>query len=256
MQFRNVRHLIHGSGYKCASAPVRLTRFASGLRADIMCGAACSSLPASEVARDSQPARPTQTRERLRWSRDRSAAPLCLVTITYEQRRSASGTAKFSALRARRERQQKLPSSSSSTTIHATARPSSAASHPLRPMVIRTGRNSGYAAAGMTLPQPWFPRIRTSSSSIPMFGSVPGWSAHAAAPSQPSIGIVAPRNLTESGATDPTIRREPSVWRRSGRKPCWGRVPLGSASARSCKTSQASTRNGGPIEWATGCRLS
>lgn len=86
-----------------------------------------------------------------------------------------------------------------------------AEAHPVRPKVIRMGRNAGYAAA-----------INAAASIVdpdsdllilnPDLRLYPG----AARPlaeciAMPSVGIAVPRNYREDGTTDPTLRREPSM---------------------------------------------
>lgn len=86
-----------------------------------------------------------------------------------------------------------------------------ARAHPVRPRVIRMGRNAGYAAA-----------INAAASIIDPASDVlilnpdlrlyPG----AARPlvecaAMETVGIAVPRNFREDGTTDPTLRREPSM---------------------------------------------
>ncbi|HEY6630831.1 MAG TPA: glycosyltransferase [Rhizobiaceae bacterium] len=83
--------------------------------------------------------------------------------------------------------------------------------HPVRPRVIRMGRNAGYAAA-----------INAAASLIPKGSGLLVLNPdlrllpRAVAPlmrqiAKPSVGIVVPRNFREDGSTDPTLRREPSI---------------------------------------------
>jgi GT2 family glycosyltransferase len=129
-----------------------------------------------------------------------------------------------------------------------------AAAHPIRPRVIRMGRNAGYAAA-----------INAATATVSPAANVlilnpdlrlqPGAvRAMLDCMVNPSTGIAVPRNLRTDGTIDLTIRREPSVWT------AWAESLLGGRLAARFglgETVNDRTRyeRGGSIEWASGSAL-
>ncbi|WP_202309145.1 MULTISPECIES: glycosyltransferase family 2 protein [unclassified Mesorhizobium] len=129
-----------------------------------------------------------------------------------------------------------------------------AADHPIRPKVVRMGRNAGYAAA-----------INAAASIVdadrdllvlnPDLRLYPG----AAQPLvecalMPSVGIAVPRNFREDGTTDPTLRREPSMLT------AWAEAVLGGSLAGRLGWGEIIDEPQrydcrGSVEWATGSAL-
>jgi GT2 family glycosyltransferase len=129
-----------------------------------------------------------------------------------------------------------------------------ALNHPIRPRVIRTGRNGGYSAginaAMATIPADSDILVLNPDIRL-LLGSV---QRLAGALADPSVGIVVPRILTGEGETAYSVRREPSLV--TG----WSDALLGSRLA--CRLGLGEIvgdpglyRDGGPIEWATGAAL-
>lgn len=129
-----------------------------------------------------------------------------------------------------------------------------AEAHPVRPKVIRMGRNAGYAAG-----------INAASSMIAPGSDLlvlnPDLRLHprAVAPlmeqiAKPSVGIAVPRNLREDGTTDPTLRREPSILT------AWAEAVLGGTLAAHFGLGEIISRAGlydacRPTKWASGSAL-
>ncbi len=129
-----------------------------------------------------------------------------------------------------------------------------AEAHPLRPKVIRMGRNAGYAAAinaGASTVNPKShllvlnPDLRLYPDSVrPLLD-------HLVAR---SVGIVVPANYREDGTLDPTLRREPSMLT------AWAEAILGGTLAARLGWGEVVGEpsrydQSGTIEWATGSAL-
>lgn len=129
-----------------------------------------------------------------------------------------------------------------------------ALAHPLRPRLIRSRRNGGYAAginaATATLKSDsdvliLNPDIRLQPGCVQaLLGRF----------ADPSIGIVVPRNLCADGSLDPTIRREPSV------RTAWAESLLGGKVAARLGLSEIVDGGElygreGLVEWASGSAL-
>ncbi len=126
--------------------------------------------------------------------------------------------------------------------------------HPVRPKVIRMGRNAGYAAA-----------INAAASIIAPGSDLlvlnPDLRLHprAVAPlieqiAKPSVGIVVPRNFRDDGSTDPTLRREPSILS------AWAEAVLGGTLATRLGLGEIISAGGlydrcAPVVWASGSAL-
>ncbi|WP_449382040.1 glycosyltransferase family 2 protein [Bradyrhizobium sp. UFLA05-112] len=129
-----------------------------------------------------------------------------------------------------------------------------AAAHPVRPRVIRMGRNAGYAAA-----------INEGTATVgpdanllilnPDVRLTPGVARLLVDRLMDSaVGVVVPRNLDENGTTCWSIRREPSV------VTAWTDAILGGTLAARIGTGEmvgdpAMYDREGPIDWATGAIL-
>ncbi len=129
-----------------------------------------------------------------------------------------------------------------------------AEAHPLRPKVIRMGRNAGYAAAinaGASSVNPKShllvlnPDLRLYPDAVrPLLD-------HLVAR---SVGIVVPANYREDGTLDPTLRREPSMLT------AWAEAILGGTLAARLGWGEVVGEpsrydQSGTIEWATGSAL-
>ncbi len=129
-----------------------------------------------------------------------------------------------------------------------------AEAHPLRPKVIRMGRNAGYAAAinaGASTVNPKShllvlnPDLRLYPDAVrPLLD-------HLVAR---SVGIVVPANYREDGTLDPTLRREPSMLT------AWAEAILGGTLAARLGWGEVVGEpsrydQSGTIEWATGSAL-
>ncbi len=129
-----------------------------------------------------------------------------------------------------------------------------AEAHPLRPKVIRMGRNAGYAAAinaGASTVNPKShllvlnPDLRLYPDAVrPLLD-------HLVAR---SVGIVVPVNYREDGTLDPTLRREPSMLT------AWAEAILGGTLAARLGWGEVVGEpsrydQSGTIEWATGSAL-
>ena len=129
-----------------------------------------------------------------------------------------------------------------------------AANHPLRPRVIRSGANAGYAAginiaataarddAHLLILNPDLRLLRGSVR--PMLDAL----------GRPGAGIALPRNFKEDGDLDPTIRREPSVLS------AWSEALLGGTLAARLGVGEVVApgkryERAGPVEWATASAL-
>lgn len=129
-----------------------------------------------------------------------------------------------------------------------------AETHPVRPKVIRMGRNAGYAAAINAASS-----IMDPDSDLLILNPDLRLYPDAARPliecaAMPWVGIAVPRNFREDGTTDPTLRREPSMLT------AWAEALLGGTLAARLGwgeiVSQASLyERRGSIEWATGSAL-
>lgn len=129
-----------------------------------------------------------------------------------------------------------------------------AATHPLKPRVIRMGSNAGYAAAinaAVTLVDPnaylliLNPDIRLGDGCVKSLLRTAR---------QSTVGVAIPCNLRESGEIDPTIRREPSV------STVWCEAILGGAFAARLGLGEVVARPNDynavrSVEWATGSAL-
>jgi GT2 family glycosyltransferase len=126
--------------------------------------------------------------------------------------------------------------------------------HPIRPQVIRTGRNGGYSA-GINA------AIATVSAGSdllilnPDIRLMPG-AARALVDrlADPSVGIVAPQILSEQGEIVRSLRREPSVLTAWSDALLGGRLGAGLGTGE-VVADEALYRLGGPVEWASGAAL-
>jgi N-acetylglucosaminyl-diphospho-decaprenol L-rhamnosyltransferase len=126
--------------------------------------------------------------------------------------------------------------------------------HPIRPRVISTGRNAGYAAAinaGAATVSP----DRDLLILNPDIRLLPGVARLLVDRlADPSVGVAVPRILTEDGATFQSLRREPSILT------AWTDAVLGGSWAASIGMGEIISEpaiydQGGSIEWATGAIL-
>jgi N-acetylglucosaminyl-diphospho-decaprenol L-rhamnosyltransferase len=126
--------------------------------------------------------------------------------------------------------------------------------HPVRPEVIATGRNGGYAAginvAAATLPADadifvLNPDIRLH----PGMARILQQELH-----RPGVGVVVPKILHADGTLAPSLRQEPSI------TTAWSESLLGGSLSARLGTGEligkeARYEKSGPIEWATGAAL-
>jgi N-acetylglucosaminyl-diphospho-decaprenol L-rhamnosyltransferase len=129
-----------------------------------------------------------------------------------------------------------------------------AEAHPLGPTVIRMGRNAGYAAAINAAVSTIHP-----NSDLLILNPDVRLNPGAAKPlvelaATPSVGIAVPRNFREDGTTDPTLRREPSVFT------AWAEAVLGGKFAARLGWGEIVGRmtcygSRDIVEWATGSAL-
>jgi GT2 family glycosyltransferase len=86
-----------------------------------------------------------------------------------------------------------------------------AETHPLRPTVIRTGRNAGYAAAINIAARraDIGAHLLILNPDLRLFPAAVGPLVEQVATS--TVGVVVPINYKEDGSIDPTLRREPSI---------------------------------------------
>jgi N-acetylglucosaminyl-diphospho-decaprenol L-rhamnosyltransferase len=129
-----------------------------------------------------------------------------------------------------------------------------AEAHPLGPTVIQMGRNAGYAAAinaGVATIHPnsdvliLNPDVRLGPGAVKPLVELAA---------TPSVGIAAPRNFRDDGTTDPTLRREPSIFT------AWSEAVLGGRLAARLGWGEIVGRmdcygSRETIEWATGSAL-
>ena len=129
-----------------------------------------------------------------------------------------------------------------------------AEAHPVRPTVIRTGRNAGYAAAINIASN----NAATASHLLilnPDLRLYPG----AVKPliergTTSKVGVVVPLNYKEDGSVDPTLRREPSIIT------AWADAILGGRLAARLGVGEIIGERRhydqrGPVQWATGSAL-
>jgi len=129
-----------------------------------------------------------------------------------------------------------------------------AQAHPLRPKLVRMGRNAGYAAGINAAASVAFadsdllilnPDLRVYPGAIKPLLERAG---------EASVGVAVPRNFRTDGTTDPTLRREPSVstaWADSilgG--PLAGRLGWGEIIG-----DEEQYERSGSVEWASGSAL-
>ena len=129
-----------------------------------------------------------------------------------------------------------------------------AEAHPIRPKVIRMGRNAGYAAAinaaaATVHPNSHLlilnPDLRLYPDAVrPLLDHL----------DMPTVGVVVPLNYREDGTLDPTLRREPSMLS------AWADAILGGTLAARIGWGEVVGEpsrydRSGPIEWATGSAL-
>jgi GT2 family glycosyltransferase len=129
-----------------------------------------------------------------------------------------------------------------------------AMAHPIRPKIIRMGRNAGYAAAinaaAATVRRDadlliLNPDVRLFPGSVNLL---------VAQLRNASVGVAVPRILAEDGTTSLSLRREPSLMR------AWAEAILGGTFAARIGVGEmigdpAIYDQGGSIEWATGAIL-
>jgi GT2 family glycosyltransferase len=129
-----------------------------------------------------------------------------------------------------------------------------AESHPIRPTVVRMGRNAGYAAAINAAAS----RVQPDTHLLilnPDLRLHPDAARHLVEHmARPSIGVAVPLNYTEDGKIDPTLRREPSVLT------AWADALLGGSLAGRMGLGEVISgleryERCGPVEWATGSAL-
>jgi N-acetylglucosaminyl-diphospho-decaprenol L-rhamnosyltransferase len=129
-----------------------------------------------------------------------------------------------------------------------------AESHPIRPKVIRMGRNAGYAAAinAATAVVDQNSAVLILNPDLRLYPS-----AAAALMKQlsvMSVGVVVPTNYTEDGEIDLTLRREPSI------ATAWADALLGGRLAGLLGWGETITKQrrygrSGLVDWATGSAL-
>jgi N-acetylglucosaminyl-diphospho-decaprenol L-rhamnosyltransferase len=126
--------------------------------------------------------------------------------------------------------------------------------HPLKPEIILTGRNAGYAAG-----------INAAAATLPCDADMlvlnPDIRLHHGMARvlleslrRPGVGVVVPRILHEDGTTARSLRREPSILT------VWSETILGGAISSRIGTGEiigndARYRQSGPVQWATGAAL-
>ncbi len=126
--------------------------------------------------------------------------------------------------------------------------------HPLRPTVIRTGRNAGYAAAiniGSKRADAGAHLLILNPDLRLYPGAVKPLIEHAATS---TVGVVVPVNYKEDGTIDPTLRREPSIMT------AWADAILGGNLAARLGVGEIvgelrHYNHRGPVQWATGSAL-
>ncbi|WP_245410882.1 glycosyltransferase [Microvirga flavescens] len=128
-----------------------------------------------------------------------------------------------------------------------------ARAHPIRPRIISTGRNAGYAA-GINAATATIAPDRSVLILNPDIRLQPGAARTLLEPlNDPSVGVTAPRILNEDGSTAFSLRREPSVL--TG----WSEALLGGLAIRmglsEVISDPALYAKGGPVEWVTGAAL-
>lgn len=129
-----------------------------------------------------------------------------------------------------------------------------AESHPVRPAVIRMGRNAGYAAAinaAATITNPESDMLILNPDLRLFPGAVRPLVERAATA---SVGIAVPRNFREDGTTDPTLRREPSLCTAWADAVLGGTLAAGLGWGEIVGQAKRYDRSGS-IEWATGSAL-
>jgi len=129
-----------------------------------------------------------------------------------------------------------------------------ALSHPVKPRVIRMGRNAGYAAA-----------INAATAAVnpashvlilnPDLRLMPGALREMLkVVNDPSVGVVVPRNLRADGTVDPTIRREPSICTAWADSLLGGRLASRLGLGEIVGDARLYDR-GGAVAWASGSAL-
>jgi N-acetylglucosaminyl-diphospho-decaprenol L-rhamnosyltransferase len=129
-----------------------------------------------------------------------------------------------------------------------------AQAHPVRPTVIRMGRNAGYAAAINAATATVHPQsdVLILNPDLRLYpGAAKPLLEHAATP---STGVAVPLNYTEDGRIDHTLRREPSILT------AWADALLGGRLAGCCGWGETISKadryaRRGLVEWATGSAL-
>jgi GT2 family glycosyltransferase len=129
-----------------------------------------------------------------------------------------------------------------------------ALTHPIRPRVIRMGRNAGYAAGINAATSTIHPDadVLILNPDVRLFPGAVRLLAERL--TDPSVGVAVPRIFDEDGTTSWSLRREPSVMT------AWTDAILGGAFAARIGTGEvigdpATYDRGGPVEWATGAAL-
>lgn len=128
-----------------------------------------------------------------------------------------------------------------------------AQTHALRPLVIETGRNAGYAAA-INIAAGRIAEDRALLVLNPDIRLRPGAAARLAHALASGAGIAVPRIVDGDGALSPSLRREPSL------VTAWSEALLGGGRAARLGLGELvapgpAYAQGGPIEWATGACL-
>lgn len=126
--------------------------------------------------------------------------------------------------------------------------------HPVRPTVIRMGRNAGYAAAINAAAATVHPQsdVLILNPDLRLYpGAAKPLMEHVATP---STGVAVPLNYTEDGRIDHTLRREPSILT------AWADAILGGGLAGRCGWGETISKadryaRRGSVEWATGSAL-
>jgi N-acetylglucosaminyl-diphospho-decaprenol L-rhamnosyltransferase len=129
-----------------------------------------------------------------------------------------------------------------------------AEAHPIRPRVIRMGRNAGYAAAINAAAT-----MADRGSALLVLNPDLRLYPHAVMPllehiTGASVGVVVPTNFSEEGHVDLTLRREPSI------VTAWADALLGGGLAGRFGLGETITKSGsysqrGLVDWATGSAL-
>jgi GT2 family glycosyltransferase len=184
-------------------------------------------------------------------SRHDGASFLCVVTVTYDSGKVLPGLLDSLAAGLQGIEQFEVVVADNDSLDDSV---DLAVAHPIRPRVVRTGRNGGYAAG-----------INAATAGIPENADVlilnpdirlrPGSAKHLIELlKDPSVGIAVPRILEQDGSVAPSLRREPSI------VTAWSEAVLGGALSTRLGLGEILRQGrddpeGGAIQWASGAAI-